>query len=292
MSHFRESLETFFRNRRTQLIAAAAEADTPHPGLLGSHREALIRLFLAPLLPRRFAVGRGMVFGVAHRSRECDVVIWDADNYPCITLPDYGHFFAESVRAVIESKSKYSTDELQDVLLKSRSVRDIVPMPGLNMVDSINMLRLEVASIRTGRPHDGILKSGPHIATSALFFRGGQAFTLADLDAALIDDADESWPDITLFLEAGKVVLKQYEETEDDFPTTGYLELIEAGEDSLFVFAASLLAAISSRSVAVEDPTFLATHVDIDQLREGSETREFRLTRFAPSSIPLWHRGA
>jgi hypothetical protein len=292
VSHFRQSLETFFRNKGTQLLAAAAEADTPHAGLLGSHREALIRTFLAPLLPKRFSVGRGMVFGVVHHSRECDVVIWDSDNYPTIPFSDYGHFFAESVRATIESKSRYSTAELGDVLEKSRSVRDIVPMSGMNIADELAFLRLEIASLRAGVPHEGLLQSSPHIATSAIFFRGGQTFSLADLPAQMVEDADEAWPDLVLFLEAGKVVIKQYADSEDNFPTTGYLETLNAGPNALLVFSASLLAAISARSVQVEDPTFLARHIDIEDYRDGKEQRDFRLTRFAPSRVPLWPRGA
>lgn len=106
MTELRESLTNFFRSKRRQLLAAATEADTPRNGLLRTHREASIRDFLGPLLPRRFSVGRGMVFGIAHRSREADLVVWDSANYPCISFPQHSHFFAESVRVILEAKSR------------------------------------------------------------------------------------------------------------------------------------------------------------------------------------------
>lgn len=289
MTQFHESLQTFFRNKRLQLLAAAAEADTPHPGLLGAHREALVRNFLTPFLPRRFSVGRGMVFGFAGRSRECDVVIWDADNYPLIDFPEYSHFFAESVRAVIEVKSRYSTPELDDVLSKSLSIRSIVPMPGLNLTDTISMLQLDVLSIKSGVPHEGMMVSKPHIATAAVFLRGGQNFTLSSLSNEVVAEADESWPDLILFLEAGKVVTKRYVDSDDGFARAGYLALQSLDDDSLYMFAADLFAAISERSVQVEDPGVLSRYAG--QLDAPEERRRFSLTRFAPSHTPLWLGG-
>ncbi|MGH8695178.1 MAG: DUF6602 domain-containing protein [Burkholderiales bacterium] len=134
MTGFREPLLQYFRAQRLQLLVAATEAQTPHAGLLGAHREALVRDYLSNLLPRRFSAGRGIVFGLGHTSRESDIVLWDSDNYPCVRLRDYSHFFAESVRVVLEAKSRYSAAELTDMLQKSRAVRDIVPLPGSNLV--------------------------------------------------------------------------------------------------------------------------------------------------------------
>lgn len=155
MNLFQQSLQTFFRSQRNQLLLAANESDTPHSGLLGAHREALIREFLAALLPKRFAVGNGIVFGIAHRSREADLVIWDSENYPSISFPRHSHFFAESVRIVIEAKSRYSQRDLDDMLVKCRAVRDIVPMHSPNIIDDISMLQLDVASLKTGERHEG-----------------------------------------------------------------------------------------------------------------------------------------
>ncbi len=69
-----------FRKRREGELAAAAEIVTEHHGLAGAHREAVIREFLARILPARFGIGRGMVYGMGHHSREADIVLWDAAN--------------------------------------------------------------------------------------------------------------------------------------------------------------------------------------------------------------------
>jgi hypothetical protein len=290
MTELKESLTNFFRSKRRQLLAAATEANTAHAGLLGSHREALVRDFLGPLLPRRFSVGRGMVFGIAHRSREADLVVWDSDNYPCIPFSQHAHFFAEAVRVVLEAKSRYSNHELNDMLAKCKSVRDIVPMQRLNIADEIAMLQLDIASLREGVSHSGMLITGHHIASAGLFFFGGESFSLEELDADIASDIDDAWPDILLFLNAGVVVAKNYEWTETGFGE-GHLHLVRAGEDSLMLFAAGLLTLINDRSVQVEDPSFLEVHIGLqEQSSWSAEHRVFELTRPVAARVPLWSK--
>src|SRR5690348_11139413 len=127
MTAFRGPLATYFRSKREQLLVAAREAETPHAGLLGGFRERLVENFLTPLLPRRFSTGRGIIYGMAHVSRECDVVVWDSDNYFSIPFLSYSHYFAESVRLVLEAKTTFSRRDLDDVREKTKAVRDIVP---------------------------------------------------------------------------------------------------------------------------------------------------------------------
>ena len=88
MDGFRQYLQSHFASRQAQLLAAAPSG-APHPGLAGSHRESLVRDYLNRILPRRLEIGRGMVFGLAHSSREADVVVWDSANYPCLRLTDH-----------------------------------------------------------------------------------------------------------------------------------------------------------------------------------------------------------
>ena len=144
MSGFQEHLQSYFVSVRSQLLAAAPAAGAPHSGLAGGHRESLIRDYLTAIMPRRLEIGRGMVFGFAHRSREADVVLWDSSNYPCVRLADHQLFFAESVRVVLEAKSRWSTDEFEDILAKCEQIREIIPMHAPNIADDIAMLQLEV----------------------------------------------------------------------------------------------------------------------------------------------------
>src|SRR5436190_1238206 len=112
MSHadgFGPSLRSYFKAKRGQLLQDATAASTAHSGLAGGHREALIRNYLRDWIPRRFEIGRGIVFGAFQRSREADVVLWDSINYPTLHLADHELFFAESTRVVLESKSRWSS---------------------------------------------------------------------------------------------------------------------------------------------------------------------------------------
>lgn len=68
-------VQQYFRSKTRQLLAAAQEVVSEHPGLRGGHREAVLRVYLNDIIPRRFAIGRGMIYGLSHRSREADVVI-------------------------------------------------------------------------------------------------------------------------------------------------------------------------------------------------------------------------
>src|SRR5277367_6338895 len=113
---FTEQLRVFFSSKRRQILEASREAGTEHAGLLGSHRETIIREYLSALLPARFSVGRGMVYGFAHHSKEADLVVWDHLNYPSLRMRDHSLFVAESTRLVLEAKSRWSTAEFEDML--------------------------------------------------------------------------------------------------------------------------------------------------------------------------------
>lgn len=172
-----ERVREYFRVKTAQLRAASALPSAQHAGLAGSHREELQRIYFSEILPKRYEIGRGMVYGFMHRSREADIVVWDSLNYPSLPMLDHAFFFAESVRAVIESKSRWSADDFADVLQKSKAVRDIMAYPGMNLDDTVAMLQLEVASLRIGKEHDGFLSTRPHIGTAAIFLdRGTSAF--------------------------------------------------------------------------------------------------------------------
>src|SRR5690606_2152361 len=98
------------------------------------------------------------------------------------------------------------------------------------------------------------------------------------LNDTVIKNADDAWPDILILLEAGKVIVKHYDENES------FIELIECGEDSLLVFTSYLLSKLSERSVNVEDPFYLTKYVWrlFDSLI--SEKIIFRPTRWVPGS--------
>lgn len=294
MAEFSKHLQIYFLNKAKQLLAESQENIVNHSSLHGSHREEIIRVYLGDIIPKRFSVGQGVVYGPLHKSKECDIVIWDSQNYPSLPLRGHNFFFAESVKATIEIKSQWSTVNLKDILAKSQSVNDIILMQGPNLADDIAMLQLEVASLREGLTNEGMLLNQHRIATSAIILHGGQSFTLASLADSIIDSIDSSWPNIMLLLESGIVIKKTYTQKEIEENgkfyqvDAGYLELLKCGEDSLAIYTAELLASITERSVHVEDPFYfekylfpLLAGIDKDQI-------EFRLRRPIPKRIPLW----
>jgi hypothetical protein len=93
-----------------------------------------------------------------------------------------------------------------------------------------------------------------------------------------------------LFLNAGIVVIKNYEATDTGFGN-GNLRLIRAGEESLMIFFASLMSLINARSVQVEDPSFLELYVGFEESdSSGDERLDFELFRPVPERVPLWSK--
>jgi hypothetical protein len=255
-------VKQYFRVKARQLAAMAELPVCEHPGLIGSHREELQRIYLREVLPRRFEVGRGMVYGPSHRSKEADIVIWDSQNYPNLPMLDHSFFFAESVRVVLESKSAWREEEFQDVLEKSCTIRDIVTIPGLSLTDEMILLRQEVAATQMRQVHVGTLIAPHHIGTAAIFLTGGHSLNPAFLTSDLIRQTDDSWPDILLLLESGRVVIKNYQPSESiPLGGEGWLEFYDLGEDALFAFTVGLLAFLEERSVQVERPLSLTQYV-------------------------------
>lgn len=167
-----ERVRQYFRVKARQLAAICDLPICEHPGLIGSHREEIYRIYLREILPKRFEVGRGMVYGLVGRSKEVDIIIWDAQNFPSLPMLDHSFFFAESVRVVLESKSIWNSEELTDVLTKIRAVRDIGFISGPTLADELAMIWQDLAAIREGRAHDGMLIARHHIGTAAIFIKG------------------------------------------------------------------------------------------------------------------------
>ena len=276
-------MQQYFRVKQQQLSSLADLPVCEHPGLVGGHREELQRIYLREVLPKRFEVGRGMVYGVAHRSREADVVIWDSHNFPSLPMLDHSFFFAESVRAVLESKSVWSQAEFVDVLDKAEAVRDIISIYRPSVVSELEMLELEVAALKEGREHDGIFRSEPRIGTAAIFLRGGaQALVEKTIDAQAVEDADDRWPDLILLLEPGRLVVKEYSDQD------GTLSFYDLQDDALLAFTNGLLTLLNDRSVQTEGPLFLSQYAGEVGRKEPFLVLDFPLHRPAPFRIPLW----
>lgn len=280
-----KAIRSYFQAKRKELMALGELPVCKHSGLIGGHREQIYRAYLADLLPRRYSVGRGMVYGMFHQSREADIVVWDSHTYPSLPLLDHSFFFAESVKAVIESKSNWSADEFSDVLLKCKAVKDIVPTKEPSLADEVAMLQLDVASLKHGTPHEGMLIANPHIGTTAMFLRGGSTVTPKQLIALCSESIDEAWPDVLLFLESGLLVTKNYP-TDDS--NHAHLAFFNYGDNALLAFSTALLKLIEDRVVHSESRFYLEQYAFQILTEAPGFTSKFKLTRFAPGRVPLW----
>jgi Domain of unknown function (DUF6602) len=274
----------YFQMKAAQLRATASLAVCEHPGLVGGHREELQRVYLREILPRRFSVGRGMVYGpFGSHSHEADIVIWDSQNYPCLPMLDHSFYFAESVRLVLESKSTYSSEELNDVFTKSAALRNILTMHvPMSLTDQLQSIYQELHSLRHGIEHDGAIIVPPHIASAAVFLKGGATLTDELIDDEILRDLDERWPDLLLLLEPGRVFVKDYYHSEG--PT---LFVYDLEEDALLLFTELLLRILGERSSQTESPLSLFQY-GLGENPNPSASLQFSTLMGLPRRVPLW----
>jgi uncharacterized protein DUF6602 len=231
-----EAIKAYFQAKSKELQALAGLPICEHSGLKGSHREQIYRTYLSDILPRRYEVGRGMVYGMGHRSREADIVIWDSHDYPALPLLDHSFHFAESVKCVIECKSNWSSAHLSDALEKCEAVKDIIMMKEPSLADEIAMLQLDVSALKANQNHEGMMICNPHISTAAMFLRGGHRLIPKDILRNCSTPIDDAWPDVLILLEPGIVALKNYPDR-----GRGRVAFFKYGADALLAFSTALL---------------------------------------------------
>lgn len=285
-----ERIRQYFHHRARELRHVAEVAICEHSGLTGGHRETILRLFFENVLPKRFGIGRGMIYGAFHRSREADIVIWDSQNYPNLPMSDHGFFFAESVRAVLECKSTFSNEEFRDACEKAQAVKDIVPMHEPGLASTIEMLQYSVHALKTGDVFTGIMDSPHHIGTAAIFLTGGHRQDWKTTAQNQANKVDGAWPDLSLFLEPGVILLKEYVPGDGWMGGDGYLSKYSMGDDALLGFTYLLSQTLFDRATALETPLELSAYAP-GVLRKGADWSEsFPLTRPVPQRYPFLHK--
>lgn len=276
MDDLASGLRRYFRKKATELDSLADQVIAEHSSLRGSHRENINKNYLEAILPARFRVGSGMVYdSYGNRSLEADIVLWDANNYP--SLPSLGHstFFAESVRAILEVKSTWNSDEWTDIKEKCRRIANLRVIPEPTVIDHITYMKEVIKSIYTGHPVPLFSLEAPKIGTAAIIFKGGEKFKAQDITQEEIEEIDRDWPDVLLFLSAGKVVRKSardlskspknirpYEGKYPSFTNRSWLEFLDIKEDALLVFTSTFLALLRNRSIQTEAPFYLERYVN------------------------------
>ena len=283
-------LKNFFRNKTNEIRTGSHGVIAPHSGMRGSHREEICREFLVEFLPRRYSVGRGMVFdSIGHFSRECDIVIWDDQNYP--RLPEKGHtlFFADSVRCVIEIKSRWSSKEWTDTLEKTKAIRGLVPGSRdlIGLADRVLLIEHKVHALRMGEDLEGIIISPLHIACASIFLEGGTSCTTGSIEES-ISDPDFMLPDLTLLLEPGLIVEKMAIERNDKL--NGWAGFRHMKDDGLLTFALKLIDLLHDRSAQTENPMLFPESFDLGLDIIPEDGFEYWPTRLPASVHPFFVR--
>lgn len=281
-----ERVRLYFRTKARQIATLADLSICEHPGLAGSHREELQRLYFREILPKRYSVGRGMVYGFSGRSHEADIVIWDSFDFPSLPLTDHAFYFSESVQCVIECKSRFSSAELADVIDKSDAVMGIFSPPEFGIREELASIQQDIVSLREGISHDGALIVPTRIATASIFLTGGKSFSEASVKVHRLD-IDEKWPDLMLFLDPGYVVVKTYEPT-GGINGRGKLLFYDITQDALLLFTHELLVRISERTDTIHPPLQILRYVHAESGFAPAWEFPFSLVMGVPQRSSLW----
>jgi hypothetical protein len=272
-------LTRFFRAKREELRSKSKNVLATHKGLRGSHREHACRVFLEDFLPKRYSVGRGILFDdFGHMSKEADIVIWDDQNFPRLNEGGHTLFFVNSVRCAIGVKTKWSTARWAETLAESKSVRDLVPH--IHELDGVHhrLQRLEhqVAALTAGGTLEGLLLFQHHTGTAAIILDGGSRLD-GEILKSVTPDPDDALPDLTLFLEPGILIEKLYVEADDRI--IGFAGIHRLGADALLGFMIKLQRCIEDRSVGMNDSQHFYESVDLGLDDVPAEGFRFQLSR-------------
>jgi hypothetical protein len=196
------------------------------------------------------------------QSKEADIVIWDELNYPKLKLSGSNIFFTEGVKAVIEVKSRWSNNEFKDIKKKAKAAIGIFGNFRQGLSGRIENIETELWSLKSGKECNGQLISPNRKGTVAIIYYGGQNFDIESLSEKEIERIEDEYPDIMLFLEAEKLILKNFKIYEDN-PLSGYgvLEQIKCADNALLMFTSLLIDLLAMKSEHMEPPLFLTDYM-------------------------------
>jgi hypothetical protein len=288
--NIQQKIRHYFQAKTKQLLALSEQALSDHSGLTGNHREGILCHFLGEIFPKRYSIDHGIVYGLVGQSKEVDIVIWDELNYPKLKLSGSNIFFSEGVKAVIEVKSNWSNDEFEDIKKKAKAAIGIFDHFREGLSGRITGIETELWSLKSGNEYHGRLISPNRKGTAAIIYYGGQNFDIENLNEMEISRIEDEYPDIMLFLEAGKIVLKKFEFYEND-PLSGYgvLEQIQCADDALLMFTSLLIDLLAMKSEHIEPPLFLTDYMFGLYGEFDKKEIEFAITRpIAGNSKVFW----
>lgn len=285
-----KNITQYFKAKTKEILALSEQALCDHNVSRGKHREGVLCQFLRDIFPKRYSIDNGMVYGYIGRSKEADIVIWDELNYPKLKLKGSNIFFSESVKVIIEVKSKWSNNELEDIKNKVDSTINIFSTYTRGLSSVIRGIGNEIQSLKNGKEYHGELLFPNNIGVAAIIYSGGQKFNITDFDETEIAEIEGKYPDIMLFLDAGKIIVKEFVANEDN-PMSGYgtLRQVECGDDALLIFTSLLLELLADRSEHIKAPLSLTDYLSDLYSKRITEEITFQITKpVAGETKTLW----
>lgn len=203
-------------------------------------------------------------------------------------MMDHSSFLVESVICVIEVKSTYSRDELDQCFARAEQLRSISigrGGAGFRPGHDVQHLWAQVLALRDGVQFSGMTISEPRIAYGAIFLMGGETISLVGMFESQAERIHDAAPDFIAFMTPG-IFVRRYEPNWSEWKDgeTPTLILTRPGENVLISVASEVLRAIQIRSPAVEGMWDLGPYdpaaFDWDETRE--ERLDYRLTHSPP----------
>ena len=114
------------------LVKAKASELIKHSLEKGLSNEAILREILRTTLPRNYGIGKGKIVSPEDgMSRQCDIIIYDALNCPCLFIDENMNQVLpiEGVYAVVEVKTKLTKSTMKIGFEEIRSVKELVKFP-------------------------------------------------------------------------------------------------------------------------------------------------------------------
>lgn len=119
-------LTKFFRDTSNILNAEFSRSSSiKHAGEKGRNREFFINHFLKKAFPQKFVIETGEIIdSLQNTSQQCDIIIYD-EEMPTFDFGASKSFLSGGVLAHIEVKSNLTNKDLNDVILKTNSVKNL-----------------------------------------------------------------------------------------------------------------------------------------------------------------------
>ncbi len=109
-------------------------------------------------------------------------------------------------------------------------------------------------------------------------YKGGNKFKIKKMNDR--NEIEDSFPDLILLIEAGRVIYKWYEP--DNKIGKGFLTIYETKENSLLGFTGLLMSLLAERDTVTTSPFQLVNHIEDIFLSCEKETIEFPRSRPLP----------